>query len=222
MNNEIKFGPSFASLFLTLAKGESVRTESGAMVGMSTNLDLATKAYGGFFKALIRKLFGGESIFQNTYTAQTDGAMLILSPTLPGEIRHCEIASGNPMILQASAFLACSPDVSMKTKYGGLKSMLSGEGLFLLEIGGQGDLWFNAYGNIVEVNVDGEYIVDTGHIVGFEPGLSFSVRKVGGLKSLIFSGEGFVAAFKGKGKLYIQSRTISSLLGWITPLLPVR
>jgi uncharacterized protein (TIGR00266 family) len=85
---------------------------------------------------------------------------------------------------------------------------------------GTGDVWFNAYGNIVEVDVDGEYVVDTGHIVAFEPGLNFKVARVGGLKSTLLSGEGFVARFKGKGKLYIQSRTVSSLLGWITPLLP--
>jgi uncharacterized protein (TIGR00266 family) len=219
---EIKHGPSFASLFLELSPGDAVRTESGAMVGMSTGLDIRTKAYGGFIKALLRKLLGGESIFQNTYTAEKEAGRLILSPTMPGEIRHYKMEKGKPFILQGSSFLACSPSVTMKTRYGGLKSMMSGEGLFLLEIGGEGDLWFNAYGNIVDVDVDGEYIVDTGHIVAFESGLNFKVRKVGGLKSLVFSGEGFVAAFSGKGKLYIQSRTVSALLGWITPMLPQR
>jgi uncharacterized protein (TIGR00266 family) len=219
---EINHGPSFACLRLELNPGEAVRTESGAMVGMSTNLDIQTKAYGGFIKALLRKLLGGESIFQNTYTPKDGKGTIYVSPTLPGEIRHYALDGSKPFILQSSSFLACSPDVSMKTKYGGLKSMMSGEGLFLLEIGGKGDLWFNAYGNIVEVEVDGEYIVDTGHIVAFETGLNFKVRKVGGLKSTLLSGEGFVAAFKGKGKLYIQSRTVSSLLGWISPMLPAR
>jgi uncharacterized protein (TIGR00266 family) len=218
---QIKHGPSFASLFLDLAPGEAVRTEAGAMVAMSDNLEIKTKAYGGVFKALLRKLFGGESVFQNTYTPKGGNGELILSPTMPGEIRHVKMEN-KPFILQGSSFLASSPDVTMKTKYGGMKSMISGEGLFLLEINGTGDLWFNAYGNIVEVDVNGEYIVDTGHIVGFENGLTFKVRKVGGLKSTILSGEGFVAAFSGKGKLYIQSRTVSALLGWITPMLPQR
>ncbi|HPQ69688.1 MAG TPA: TIGR00266 family protein [bacterium] len=222
MNYEIKHGPSFASLFLNLDTGEQVRTEAGAMVGMSTNLSIKTKAYGGFLKALIRKLVGGESIFQNTYTAEGGAGEIIVSPTLPGSIKAKTLAKGQPFILQASAFLACTPDVTLKTKYGGLKALMSGEGLFLLQAGGEGELWFNSYGNIIEIDVDGEYIVDTGHIVAFEDGLSFKVKKVGGLKSLLLSGEGFVANFKGKGKLYIQSRTVSSLVGWIAPMLPAR
>lgn len=219
MNHEIKHGPSFASLHLELGKGESVRTEAGAMVAMSADMDIQTKVYGGFFRALIRKLLGGESVFQNTYTPQGDKGSLVLSPTVPGQVVHYSLNDA-PLILQASAFLASSPEIGLKTKYGGMKSMLSGEGLFLLEASGKGDLWFNAYGNIVEIDVDGEYVVDTGHIVAFEPGLKFKVTKVGGLKSTLLSGEGFVARFSGKGKLYIQSRTVPSLVGWLEGLLP--
>jgi uncharacterized protein (TIGR00266 family) len=218
---EIKHGPSFSSLFLDLEPGDQVRTEAGAMLGMSSNLEIDTQVYGGFLKALFRKFFGGESIFQNTYTPKGGPGRLIASPTLPGEIKHYKLEN-TKLILQSSAFLACTPGVAMKTKYGGLKSLLSGEGLFLLEMSGTGDLWFNAYGNIVEVPVDGEYVVDTGHVVGFEPGLNFRVSRVGGLKSTLLSGEGFVARFSGKGTLYIQSRTVSALLGWIRPLLPAR
>jgi len=222
LNHEVKHGPSFASLFLSLDAGEQVRTEAGAMVGMSSNLAIKTKAYGGFLRALFRRILGGESVFQNTYTAEGGPGQLVLSPTMPGEIKHKKLEKGKPFILQGSAYLACLPDVKMKTKYGGLKSMMSGEGLFLLELSGEGDLWFNSYGNIVEIDVDGEYIVDTGHIVAFEDGLKFKVKKVGGLKSTLLSGEGFVAQFSGKGKLYIQSRTVSALVGWLTPMLPAR
>lgn len=219
MQFEIKHSPSFASLFLTLAKGDKVRTESGSMVAMSEDMNISTKAYGGLFKALIRKMLGGESVFMNTFEPGKDGGELVLSPTIPGEIRHVEL-NKQELIIQSTSFLASDPDVSLKTKYGGLKSMLSGEGLFLLSAKGTGNLWFNSYGNIVEVDVDGGYVVDTGHIVAFEPTLSFKTKKVGGLKATLFSGEGFVANFSGKGKLYIQSRTINSLVNWVTPLLP--
>jgi uncharacterized protein (TIGR00266 family) len=218
---EINHGPSFASLFLTLDKSDSVRTEAGSMVAMSDGMEIKTKAYGGFFKALIRKLLGGESVFMNTYTPGGTEGELVLSPKIPGEVRHVDM-SGDEFILQSSAYLASDPDIGLKTKYGGLKSMLSGEGLFLLAAKGKGNLWFNAYGNITEIEVDGKYTVDTGHIVGFEPGLKFKVKRVGGLKSTLFSGEGFVAEFSGKGKLYIQSRTLGSLVGWLTPMLPIR
>ncbi|MBZ0274294.1 TIGR00266 family protein [bacterium] len=222
MQSDIRHGPSFATLFVSLSDGESVRTEAGAMLGMSPNLEIKTKAQGGFFKSLLRSIFGGESIFQNTYTAKGGAGELYVSPTLPGHIVHRKIEKGAPFTIQASAFLACTPDVTLSTKYGGMKSLLSGEGLFLLAAEGEGDLWINSYGNIVEVDVDGGYVVDTGHIVAFEEGLAFKVKKVGGLKSTLLSGEGFVAEFTGKGKLFIQSRTVSSLIGWITPMLPAR
>lgn len=220
MEFKITHGPSFASLFLTLNKGDKVRTEAGSMVAMSEDLKISTKAYGGFLRALIRKLLAGESVFMNTYEPVSDGSELVLSPTLPGEIRHIKV--DKEFILQGSSYMASDPSISLKTKYGGIKAMVSGEGLFLLSAKGKGDLWFNSYGNIVEVDVDGSYVVDTGHIVGFEPGLKFKVKKVGGLKSTLFSGEGLVAEFSGKGKLYIQSRTVSSLVGWVTPMLPMR
>jgi len=219
LKHEIKHGPSFASLHVELDKGDEVRTEAGSMVAMSSNMDIQTKVYGSFLKALIRKLLGGESIFQNTYSPKGEGGSLVLSPSVPGQIVHYPL-SGSSVVLQASAFLASSPQIALKTKYGGLKSMMSGEGLFLLEAKGTGDLWFNAYGNIVEIEVDGEYVVDTGHIVAFEPGLNFKVKKIGGLKSTLLSGEGFVARFNGKGKLWIQSRTVGSLVSWLEGLLP--
>ena len=219
MKFEINHGPSFASLHLDLDKGDQVRTEAGSMVAMSSDMNLSTKAYGGLLRAIFRKLLGGESVFMNTFTPGGDSGELVLSPTSPGEIRHIKLENGE-LVLQSSAYLASDPEISLKTKYGGLKSMLSGEGLFLLSAKGTGDLWFNSYGNIVEVEVDGKYVVDTGHIVAFEPGLTFKTKKVGGLKATLFSGEGFVAEFTGKGKLYIQSRTLGSLVGWLTPMLP--
>ena len=89
-----------------------------------------------------------------------------------------------------------------------------------MKLSGSGNLYFNAYGDIQEVDVDGEYIVDTGHVVGFEPSLNFKIRGLGGLKSTLFSGEGLVMRFRGKGKLYIQSRNLNSLASWVTPYLP--
>ncbi len=221
MNHEIKHGPSFASLHLELDKGEKVRTEAGAMVAMSADMDIETKVYGGFLKALIRKLLGGESVFQNTYSPQDGKGSLVLSPTTPGQIVHYQLA-GNALILQASAFLASLPEVGLKTSYGGVKSMLSGEGLFLLEASGTGDLWFNAYGNIVEIEIDGEYVVDTGHIVAFEPGLKFKVAKVGGWKATLLSGEGLVCKFTGKGKLWMQTHNAPGFGQFIGSKLPPR
>ncbi len=92
--------------------------------------------------------------------------------------------------------------------------MFSGEGLFFLKASGTGELFFSSFGAIHKVQVQGEYIVDTGHIVAFEPSLSFKLEKVGGLKSLFLSGEGLVCRFSGSGTLYVQTRNQNSFAAW--------
>lgn len=123
-------------------------------------------------------------------------------------------------MIQASSFLASHPGLNVKLKFGGLKSLFGGEGLFLMRAEGQGDLFINAYGGIRELDLNGPFIVDTGHIVAFEESLTFDVKKVGGWKSTILSGEGLVCEFNGKGKLWMQTRNVGGLVGWLRPMLP--
>ncbi len=230
MQQKILYSPAFSMAEIELQEGESVVVESGSMVGMSDNMDIKTSVGGtgrGFFgrifaflAALIRKVFGGESIFLNTYTPQSGPGKLLVSPSLAGDIIHKKVEGGT-FYVQGSAYLASSPELSVKTKWMGLKSLFGGEGLFLLQTEGTGDLWFNCYGAIKEMEIDGDYIVDTGHIVAFEDSLDFKVKAVGGLKSTLMSGEGLVTHFSGKGRLYIQTHNLGSLVGWVTPLLPL-
>ena len=92
-------------------------------------------------------------------------------------------------------------------------------GLFRLVLSGTGTVWFGAYGGIMEKQVQGEYIVDTNHLVAYEPGLKMKLQLSGGIFSSIFSGEGLVTRLEGKGKAYIQTRSLSGLAGWINPRL---
>ena len=101
-------------------------------------------------------------------------------------------------------------------------SFFSGESLFLIRCSGHGDLWFNTYGALLEVDVTGDYVVDTGHIVAFTDGLDYSVTKVGGYKSLFLSGEGLVCRFRGEGKVWIQSRKAPAFIWWANAFRPVK
>jgi uncharacterized protein (TIGR00266 family) len=218
-----------------LNQGEQINTESGSMLGMTTGMDIKTRmnrsydkkanivvrffsALWGFFVAMMRKIFGGESFFINTYTAKQDNSELILAPSVIGDIVHFPM-SGQKMIIQASSFLASSPDVSLKLKWGGLRTLFGGEGLVMLQAAGQGDLFINSYGGVVPIDIQGAYIVDTGHVVAFEDSLSFKIKRVGGWKSTLFSGEGLVCHFSGTGKLFIQTRQLGSLVSWLSPML---
>ncbi len=120
--------------------------------------------------------------------------------------------------LQNSAYVASSADVTIETKWQGLvKGFFSGESLFLIRCSGKGDLWFNTYGAMIEIDVTEDYVVDTGNIVAFTDGLDYKVTSIGGYKSLFFSGEGLVCRFSGKGKVWIQTRKADAFMSWVDP-----
>lgn len=225
MQFAIKYQPSYSLLGVQLAANEQVLVEAGSMVGMSADMAIDTKlsVSGGLIKGLIsavaRKFLGGETMFVNIFTAGPQGGNVLIAPALNGDIIHFPM-SGGSMMIQASSFLASHPGLNVKLKFGGLKSLFGGEGLFLMRAEGQGDLFINAYGGIRELDLNGPFIVDTGHIVAFEESLTFDVKKVGGWKSTILSGEGLVCEFNGKGKLWMQTRNVGGLVGWLRPMLP--
>jgi len=220
MKHEIRNGPDFASLHLTLDEGDQVVTEAGAMMGMSGAISLETNMKGGLGGAFKRAL-GGESMFLNTYTATGSGQRLDLAPSSPGSVVHLGLA-GNAVMMQSGAYMASTTGVEVDSKWQGAKGFFSGEGLFLLRCSGDGDLWISSYGAIHQVDVSGSYVVDTSHIVGFDEGLTYSVRKGGGMKSLFLSGEGLVCEFTGSGRLWIQTRNAPALASFLHPFRPVK
>ena len=113
--------------------------------------------------------------------------------------------------------MASTPGVKLKTRFGGLKGIFSGEGAFFIECSGHGELFFNSFGAVLEKQVEGSFTVDTGYMVAWEPGLTYSVRGMGNLKSTLLSGEGLVLNFTGSGTVYLQTRTMGGLAGWLTP-----
>ncbi|NTV88286.1 MAG: TIGR00266 family protein [Burkholderiaceae bacterium] len=221
MQVEIRYQPSYSFALVTLDAGESIQTESGAMVGMSPGLQLQTAAQGGFLKSLGRSLLGGESFFLNTYSAQKQGDSVALAPALPGDIAVIEM-NGQELLVQSGSYLAASAGVQVDTKWSGAKTFFGGEGLIMLRVTGKGTLIVSSYGAIhpVELAAGQSYVVDTGHLVTFESHMKYQVKKVGGWKSTLFSGEGLVAELTGPGKLTLQTRSQDAFLSWLIPKLP--
>lgn len=119
-------------------------------------------------------------------------------------------------MMQAGSFLACTEGINLGTVFGGLKALFSGEGMFFLKVSGRGELWYNSYGSIVERELNNEeLIVDTGHIVAWEPSLNWEIKGMGNLYSTFFSGEGLVLKFKGTGKVWLQTRSLGGLANWL-------
>ena len=217
MRVALEQGPAFTLARVALERGESVRAETGAMVSMSGGVDVATKMQGGFLSSLARSVLTSESFFQNTFTATRAAGEVTFAPSLPGDIRLREM-HGDSMILQSGAYLASDQAITIETKWGGSRSFFAREGLFLLRASGTGPLLFCSYGAIVEVDVPPEgYVVDTGHVVAFEPSLEWEVTSIGGIKSSLFSGEGLVCRFSGRGRLWLQTRSFDAFIGTILP-----
>lgn len=215
MNVEILGNPDFGHVRLLLGSGESIYVESGAMSTMDDQIDVQVQMLGGIFPAIGRKLFTGESLLVGRYESKGPDQRLSVSPAIPGQVLHRKMA-GDRLILTPGSFMACTDGVKLSTIFGGLKAMFSGEGMFFIEVTGSGDLWYNAYGAIVEKDLKGgELIVDTGHVVAWEPGLTWNIQGMGNLMSTIFSGEGLVLKFSGNGKVWLQSRSIGGLTGWL-------
>jgi len=229
MKVDVEARPSYGMAVVTLDKGETFVSESGAMVAMSSGLSVDTKFNGtgtgfiGWFKAMLagmaRKFLAGESMFVNHFTADTDGQQVMLAPALVGDVERIRM-KGRTVTVQATSYLASGTGVNVSLVWGGFSMLFGGEGAFFLECSGKGPLLINSYGAIEKLEVDGGYIVDTGHVVGWEGDLTYKIKKAGGWKSTLLSGEGLVLEFTGKGTLWLQTRNLSSLIGWLTPQLP--
>lgn len=229
MESRLHMKPEYAMLEVRLQPGDKVISESGAMVGMDPHLKLTAQARGGILKGLKRAVLGGESFFQSTFEAVEKAGTVFLAPGAPGDIVEIELHENESFMIQSSCFLACTPGVALDTKWGGAKGFFSGAGLFLLKATGPGRVWISSFGAISIRNLgdttgglSGDYVVDTGHIVGFDATASYSITKVGGIKSFFFGGEGLVARFSGKGRVLMQTRNPASFAAFLHPFRPVK
>jgi len=217
MKTSIEGRPSFAHLHVDLEPGESIIAESDAMASMSADLDLTAKFNGGFFSGLCKKFLGGESLFINEFTNNADSTRRVtLVQSTPGDMGVIEL-NGNAMCLQPGAYIASTPGVKLGVTWAGFASLIGREGLFKLMVSGTGTVWYGAYGALLEKPVEGEFIVDTSHLVIYEPQLKLKVQLAGGLFSSFFGGEGLVTRVNGSGNIVVQTRSLDGLKNWLNP-----
>ncbi|CAJ37129.1 TIGR00266 family protein [Methanocella arvoryzae] len=220
MKHEILYRPVYSLLQIELEAGESISAESGAMVTMTPNIDIQTSAKGGVLSSLKRSILGGESFFQNTFTCRQGKGVISFGPAYMGDVEHIPLTG--EWFVQSGSYLCSTPELGIDTKFQGLKGVFSGENLFFLRIYGQGELFISSFGAIHPIDLQqGEEVkVDTGNLVAFQQGISYTVEKVGGIKSTMLSGEGLVLRLRGPGRLYVQTRSPRTFVGWLWPMLP--
>ncbi len=223
MKYEIK-GGNLPVVICHLEAGEKMITEKGSMSWMSPNMEMDTNAGGGFGKALGR-MFSGESMFQNTYTAKGGEGMIAFASSFPGSIVPFEIAPGKELIVQKSGFLASESTVElsvhMQKKLGA--GFFGGEGFIMQKLSGNGVAFVEFDGAVIEYDLEPgqSMVLDTGYLAAMESSCKMEIQQVAGLKNKLLGGEGFFNTLvSGPGKVWIQTMPINNVAGAIRPYIP--
>ncbi len=208
-----------------LEAGESMITERGSMVWMSGNMRMETLT-GGLGKAFGR-LFSGESIFQNTYTAVGGPGMIAFASSFPGTIRAVEITPSMPVIAQKSAFLAATPGVELSVhfqkKFG--TGLFGGEGFIMQRLSGHGMAFLEIDGSAVEYSLapGQQLIVDTGNLAMVDATCQIDIQTIKGAKNVLFGGEGlFNTVVTGPGRVVLQTMALPAFASALIPYLPTK
>lgn len=223
MEYEIK-GGAFPIVICTLKKGETMKDESGSMAFMTSNVKMDTNTGGGLLKGLGRAL-GGDSIFLNFFTAESDNEQIGFAARCPGKILPIRLNGANSIIGQKSSLLATEKDVEidmfLRKKVGA--GLLSGEGFILQKFTGNGMVFLEIDGDVIEKDLQAgeKLLVDSGHIAAMEETVDIDIQRVKGAKNMLFGGEGlFLTTLTGPGRVWIQTLPISRLAEAIIPFLP--
>ena len=224
MKYEVK-GEPMGVVICHVEDGEKMITESGSMVWMSPNMEMTTSA-GGSFGKMLGRMFSGEKLFQNIYTARGSG-MIAFASSFPGSIVAVEVTPDKPVIAQKSAFLAATSGVElsvhMQKKIGA--GLFGGEGFIMQKLSGHGLAFLEIDGSAVEYDLGkGEQlIVDTGNLAMVDGSVDIDIQQVKGAKNVLFGGEGlFNTILTGPGHVTLQTMPLSSLIGLISAHLPTK
>lgn len=212
-------GGAFPVVECQLAANETMITEGGSMVWMSPNMEMTTSGAGGF-----GRLFTGESIFQNIYTAKGGPGFIAFGSSFPGTIVPVDV-SVQDWIFQKTAFLASEASVKLtvefKKKLGA--GLFGGEGFIMQRFSGRGMAFVEVDGSMRKFTLGAgqKIIVDTGNVLGYQNTVSMDIVPVKGLKNKLLGGEGFFnTVLTGPGEVWLQTMPISSVAQSIIPYIP--
>ena len=217
-------GDTLPVVICHLEKNEKMFNEGGAMAWMSPNMKMETSSNGGFGKALGR-MFSGEKIFQNIYTAEGGEGMIAFASSFPGSVVPFEIGPGRDMIFQKRAFLAGEMGVTLSVEFKKniAAGLFGGEGFVLQRVSGNGIAFAEFDGHVIQYDLQpGQTIVvDTGNVAAYEPSVTMDIQSVPGVKNKLLGGEGlFNTVLTGPGRIWVQTMPISSVAAVLRPYMP--
>ena len=222
MKYEIK-GEPLPVAICSLQPGESIICESGAMCWMSPNMQMET--VGGGAGKMLGRMFSGESLFQNRYTARGGPGLIAVGSSFPGSIRAIQVDPAHPIVTQKRAFLAAEPGVELSVffqkKLGA--GFFGGEGFIMQQLSGNGLVFLEIDGSTVEYDLGpGEQLIaDTGYVAMMDASCRMDIQAVKGMKNMLFGGEGlFNTVVTGPGHVVLQTMPLTGFAGAIASVLP--
>lgn len=194
------------------------------MAWMSPNMKMETSSNGGIGKVFGR-MFSGEGLFQNIYTAQGGPGLISFASSFPGSVKAFEIGPGQEMILQKSGFLAAESGVNLSVHFHKkiASGLFGGEGFILQKLSGRGIAFAEFDGHVVEYELGPgqQMVIDSGHLAAMTAGCQMDVQMISGMKNVLFGGEGlFNTIITGPGHIWLQTMPISNVAGALTPYIP--
>lgn len=202
-------------------EGQTLCTERGAMSWMSPNMVMETNSGGGVGKA-VGRLFAGESMFMNEYTAKGGPGMIAFASSFPGSIIPYRVTPGNSIVVQKKGFLAMEKGLELSVFFQKRlgKGLVGGEGFIMQKISGDGLVFIEIDGCCKEYELAAgqSIILDTGYLAAMSSTCTMDIVSVKGVKNVLFGGEGlFNTKVTGPGKVYIQSMPIINVASSIAP-----
>jgi conserved hypothetical protein TIGR00266 len=208
-----------------LEAGETMICEAGAMSWMSPNMEMQTS--GGGAGKMFGRMFSGESLFQNRYTARNGAGLIAFAAHFPGEILAIEVTPDKPVIAQKRSFLACTSGVEMSVffqrKLG--TGMFGGEGFIMQKFSGSGTVFVEIDGATVpyDLKPGQQMIVDTGYLAMMDESVNMDIQQVKGVKNVLFGGESlFNTVVTGPGRVVLQTMPMTNFASVIASLIPTR
>ncbi|MBQ3079449.1 MAG: TIGR00266 family protein [Clostridia bacterium] len=222
MRYEIK-GDNMPVVICYLDKDESMITEKGSMVWMSPNMEMTTSGGGSVGRA-IGRMFSGEAIFQNIYTARGGEGMIAFASSFPGSVRTVKIEPGRSIVAQKGAFLAAESGVQLSVFFQkkGMAGFFAGEGFIMQKLSGSGTAFLEIDGSVVEYELAAgqQLVVDTGNLAVIDDTCTIDVQTIKGVKNVLFGGEGlFNTIVTGPGRVMLQTMPASAMAAALKPFL---
>lgn len=225
MRYEIKYRPAYSLLVMTLEQGDTITAEAGAMTYMTPNIEVHTrKREKSLLGSLGLSIIGGQSFWVNDYTAQNSQGEAAFVAAPIGDIEMLDIKPDKGYVIQKAAYIASTQNVDLDVKWEGFTKGLFGQGLFMIKVTGNGNLFINTFGAIDKHTLQSgqTMTVDNFHLVAFSDSCTYKVTKFGGLKETLLGGEGLVTQITGPGEIYIQTKNLAEFVEWLWTLLEPR